>query len=404
MKIILTRKTFLAVAICWTATAATAQVTIQASTSPDDPFYDVSNVKATELTPGSLVRTAGYSTSRLRNSTNSKIMYISIDGNGASVAATAAVSVPEGTPPAGGWPVIAWAHGTVGVGRLCAPSMTADLSKYLPTIQIMLQHGYAVVAPDYSGLGTTGRHFYSHRISNARDVIESVRAATTAYPELSKKFIVVGHSQGGLAALGVAETIKGLSIAPLQYKGAIAIAPGLGVVQDYFRSTSKYGSSTPITLTYMLYYSATMKLLDPGSAYSDIVTPMAEAKMPLAEELCLTELRASLAAEGTTYPFDNVKYSFAYSRKLSAYADINKVGQVKAEGPLLLLVGTLDTTPTVDALAGFARSSCKLGSNIIMKTYAGATHITVTAAARADIYSWLENKFSDIEIPTTCNN
>ena len=35
--------------------------------------------------------------------------------------------IPAGHPPPGGWPVIAWAHGTSGVARMCAPSLEKDL-------------------------------------------------------------------------------------------------------------------------------------------------------------------------------------------------------------------------------------------------------------------------------------
>src|SRR5262249_54074969 len=65
--------------------------------------------------------------------------------------------------------------------------------------------GYAVVATDYSGLGTEGRHAYLDMLSNATDVIHSVPAARAAVPHLSEKWVVVGHSQAGLSTLGVAQ-------------------------------------------------------------------------------------------------------------------------------------------------------------------------------------------------------
>src|SRR6202012_1095533 len=32
------------------------------------------------------------------------------------------LSLPKGTPPQGGWPLISWVHGTLGVADRCAPS------------------------------------------------------------------------------------------------------------------------------------------------------------------------------------------------------------------------------------------------------------------------------------------
>ena len=36
---------------------------------------------------------------------------------------TGMVAVPNGTAPAGGWPVVTWGHGTNGMADVCAPSL-----------------------------------------------------------------------------------------------------------------------------------------------------------------------------------------------------------------------------------------------------------------------------------------
>ena len=38
-------------------------------------------------------------------------------------AVSAQVLIPRGKPPAGGWPVLAWAHGTSGIGLPCPPAI-----------------------------------------------------------------------------------------------------------------------------------------------------------------------------------------------------------------------------------------------------------------------------------------
>ncbi len=50
--------------------------------------------------------------------------------NGGLTVATAVVLLPKGIAPAGGWPVVAWAHGTTGVADQCAPSLSQDLAGY----------------------------------------------------------------------------------------------------------------------------------------------------------------------------------------------------------------------------------------------------------------------------------
>ena len=49
-------------------------------------------------------------------------MYRSTSAKGEPVAVSGVVSVPEGEPPVGGWPVISWGRGTTGMADDCAPS------------------------------------------------------------------------------------------------------------------------------------------------------------------------------------------------------------------------------------------------------------------------------------------
>ena len=53
-----------------------------------------------------------------------RVLYTSTDGiDGKSpIAVSGAIYLPKGTPPAGGWPIVAWAHGTTGTADVCAPS------------------------------------------------------------------------------------------------------------------------------------------------------------------------------------------------------------------------------------------------------------------------------------------
>lgn len=51
-----------------------------------------------------------------------RILYSTVDQHDAAAVSTAVVFIPHGKAPDGGWPTIAWAHGTVGLGDDCAPS------------------------------------------------------------------------------------------------------------------------------------------------------------------------------------------------------------------------------------------------------------------------------------------
>lgn len=53
---------------------------------------------------------------------NQRFLYSTVDQHGEIAGATSAVYLPDGEAPEQGWPVIAWAHGTVGIGDDCTPS------------------------------------------------------------------------------------------------------------------------------------------------------------------------------------------------------------------------------------------------------------------------------------------
>src|SRR5258708_11997500 len=159
-----------------------------------------------------------------------RILYHSLSPNGEDVAVSGVVLVPDGTPPAAGWPLIVWAHDFMGSARQRAPWLRKNL-KQGPLLSMYVGVGYAVVASDYAGLGTSFPNAALDMRSNALDVIYSVRAARAALPQLGTKWVAAGYSQGGLAAVAVAEAES--EGCESNYLGAIAIS-GLREPHDIF--------------------------------------------------------------------------------------------------------------------------------------------------------------------------
>src|SRR5215475_9726615 len=181
--------------------AAEAQKMEREDALPATPLY--SNPTLGVSRPGDLLAQEPVTSYSLPVGSAVRIAYHSRDATGHDVAATAAVLIPSGKAPAGGWPVIAWGHGTSGVARQCAPSLMKDVYYGDEGLKEMLNAGYAVVATDYHGLGTPGVHQWVNKTAQARDVIYSVPAARKAVPALGRRWVADGHSQGGLAAWGV---------------------------------------------------------------------------------------------------------------------------------------------------------------------------------------------------------
>src|SRR5262245_47768899 len=74
-------------------------------------------------TPGELLERSGnIPLDPTWEGTGQRITYVSTTPAGDLVPVTGVVLVPNAPPPAGGYPILVWAHGTVGLGDPCAPS------------------------------------------------------------------------------------------------------------------------------------------------------------------------------------------------------------------------------------------------------------------------------------------
>lgn len=136
-----------------------------------------------------------------------RILYTSEDARWGSgqVPVSGVLYVPKGKVPAGGWPILAWAHGTLGIADACAPSWTGFRARDAVYINRWLEAGFAVVLTDYQGLGGPGPHPYLYWQAEGRSVLDSIRAARAGRTKLiANKALIAGQSQGSGAALGAA--------------------------------------------------------------------------------------------------------------------------------------------------------------------------------------------------------
>lgn len=124
--------------------------------------------------------------------------------HGATSLATIAIPYPA-SPPEGGYPVVAVAHGTVGIDDPCAIAGTpygAGLAALFGA------RGAIGVATDYPGLGTPGVLPYLVSEVEGAAVLDSLRAAAAVARArgvaLDGRAAVAGLSEGGHAALAAA--------------------------------------------------------------------------------------------------------------------------------------------------------------------------------------------------------
>ena len=190
-----------------------------------DPFYTPPDPIPDEL--GTVIRREPLGID-VPDGTAQRILYVSERPDGTRAVSGGMIFIPDRPAPAEGRPVVAWEHGTLGMGDACVPSRstrpTGDMTTWLGP---MLRLGWVVVATDYVGLGTPGPNQYLIAEAEVRDVVNSVRAAQ-AIPEAQAgdRYVAFGHSQGGHSSVWTGHL--GPEYAPeLTLLGVAAAAPAL---------------------------------------------------------------------------------------------------------------------------------------------------------------------------------
>src|SRR5262249_29189450 len=142
-----------------------------------------------------------------------------------------------------------------------------------PPLFALAGYGYTVIAPDYAGFGFNASPGYFNAADEAHSILDATRAAAKILPSdrLPGQVVLVGHSQGGHAALaahslapsyGLAGTLVGVAtyapfwISMLAWGAAITDAAGL--------QTANPGQYHLILYAMSYFYSAGELLDGPG--------------------------------------------------------------------------------------------------------------------------------------------
>ncbi|RJL35874.1 alpha/beta hydrolase family protein [Bailinhaonella thermotolerans] len=363
----------------------------QANALPRTSFYDAPD-PLPWAPAGTLIReqaTDDYATGG-RPLPATRVLYHSRDAHGRDLAASGVILVPGGRPPKGGWPVVVNAHGTSGIGRDCAPSLMRDLY-HGDQMARFLDSGYAVVAPDYAGLGTDGRHKLMDRTAATHDVINAVRSARQAVPGLSHRWVLWGHSQGGAAALSVAE--RQVHSPEPGYLGAVVTSPGadLPAIVEYVAAQPGMGA-------FVSLIAASAKLADPRLPLDRVLSPQAMDRLAVTRSGCLgvaSAVYAGLAGDTLVRP------GYLDEPRFARYLRHNITGARRVAGPVLLLQGEADTLITPAMTEAVARTLRENGSRVDHRTYPGLGHDTypgyitgIDDGAMPDILTWIANRFA----------
>lgn len=198
------------------------------------------------------------------------------------------LTVPTGTKPATGWPVIIFNHGYI------PPEQYRTTERYVAYVDAFARSGYIVYKPDYRGNGSSqgvpeGAYYspsYAVDVLNAITSIKNLRDPSTGSGRIADatRIGMWGHSMGG------AITLRDIVVDPTDIKAAVIWG---GVVGSYYDLANNWQRRVPfqpsareITLRnsgrqqmIALYgapatASAFWQSIDPTAHLSDITTPI----------------------------------------------------------------------------------------------------------------------------------
>jgi acetyl esterase/lipase len=337
--------------------------------------------------PGELIRSEEFDEYQLPEGVSAfRILYHSRSAGGMDVAASGVVLTPDPPPPTGGWPVIAWAHGFTGTARQCAPSLMRNLNEG-PFLSMYVKLGYAVVATDYVGLGTNFRNASVDMQSNAADVIYSVVASHAAVPQLGRKWVAMGESAGGLAALAVAGLES--DVRDPGYLGSIAVS-GIADAREFYEQAAKANSPEPL-----LFLAYGVQTLYPPFQVDQILTKEALAPYLRIEGDCAAAL--SSPAHQMLRPGWEDNY---FVRQFFAR---NTVGQKPAYGPLLIVSGSADPAVATGMTLRVVTRMCKQRDHLQFHQYQGSDFAGVLGDSVRDQLTWIQARFAGRPASSNCD-
>jgi pimeloyl-ACP methyl ester carboxylesterase len=372
-------------------------LTNSARSAPHDAFYDVS---AADLSgpPGRLIRYAPLQLMSIYRAKAFRILYRSTDFAGRPIAVSGIAVISTYPAPAGGRPVVAWAHPTSGVAQHCAPSLREDPLDSIAGIKDMIPHGYAVVATDYPGLGVHGIVPYLLGRGEGQAVLDSVRALTQL-PEAqaSKHYTLWGYSQGGHAALFAAGLAN--SYAPeLKLVGVAAAAPPTDLRQTL---DDDIGTVAGRILAAMTMQSWNRAL---GLPLGDLVTEDAQAIIQHIDTHCVDSLSSQLKALSEEQKLGKkfLKTDPATDAPWNKAMTENSAGVHTITVPIFIAQGSHDEIVPPAVTEAFVGKLCSQKHNVHFLALPGADHGMTRQKSQSQAVAWIANAFAGAAQTSGC--
>ncbi|KAH6867559.1 Alpha/Beta hydrolase protein [Thelonectria olida] len=343
-----------------------------------------------------------------------KFQYVSEDLYSKNVPATGFIAFPYASRTNGQkYRTLAYAHGSCGVFRGCAPSTMPNLDEY-GSWSFMLQRGYAIIATDYAGLGNNyTAHHYQASPAHAHDLYYSVAAAQSLFGEsLTAEWMSVGHSEGGGAVWALAESplLRENHLCLGEYLGTVAQAPGVRLKELALLAVQTAANSSPSDMVSVRSVLGEFGWLVLGlrsiipKASQSWLQPTFKKRLELAElaQACYASAQSLVADLDIEDVVDLSDPTFFDA--LDVMQNLTARGHDKSRQPILVVQGLADVLVLPKVVETSHNASCHSGNEVHLQLYPGLDHTQVIPASAPSFLQWIDDRFGGVKTTGQCSN
>lgn len=352
--------------------------------------------------PGTLddARTLTGVESRLADATSlsARITYTSTSGiDDSQPQVTAAVFVPRGAPPRGGWPIVAFGHPPTGIAHDCAPSRSSTLMGASTMVADLVNSGYVVTVSDYQGLGLDNTyHPFLDSTTVGFNLIDSVFATRRLVPTTSVDWVAFGVSQGGQAAWAADELAENAGQG-LHLVGAVSVSPAADI--EGLADAAMNGQLTTAQTLALQAYLASLKreyqdfalddyrrgmVRDHWDVFSACQEPAATERSRLADHLGADDLRPASPAAAQT---------------LRGYLQKTNLPQGPTAAPMLVVYGDRDPLIPAAWTERAVHRACTMGDAIELDVQPDKSSSDFDMSLA---FAWMRDRFDGAQARDDC--
>lgn len=415
---------------CQKSCDSTCQSTIQAAYNLEwsqwvgdvfaDPFYNTPDL--TKAKPGDLLKWEDVPSNQMASNWSvpaglsfSRFMYVTEDIDGKPIPATAWALLPFSNSFSSSKKgqghnklrTIVWNHGTAGINPNCAPSNQKTLQYGWRAPYQLASSGYAVIGPDYAGLGSRlpQGFMYMSGYLHAGDSAYSLVAARKAIGSLlSDEWVAMGHSEGGQTTWRTNERLampgqENLRAATGMLLGVVPVAPVLRPGEPVVASIAQDGRAAFTSV----YFMRTLQKIFPGKfdAANYLGNKVVE-RLGVLENSCFD---TASVTTGTVSGADIFKDATFWDHPVLVdwIKRYNRPGPHPLAAPMLIVHGTADPFPASASIHDYDLTcNAYPKSPLNLRLYNGMSHIEALEASKGDVLEWIDQRFDGVPVKQAC--